>query len=412
MLWAAKASALDFGIYDFRDTLDKAVSGPDLLGGAGENALVAYLADRETYDSNIYRLSSGTNASSIVGPKAVNADHVNSPSAGLDGQWGIGRQFVDVELRVDDNRYAHDSDLNNVSSADKVLWNWSVASALTGQIGADYTRQLLSFVSAFVYAPNIYQRTEYFATGRYQLGPRWTVFGGVLGARFTVGDSATRGNNSTAKTTDVGVEMATDVNDSFSVDYHYNDTRFPYTTTLNNATFNPDFREDRLQLLIKRLLSEKTFVDVSLGYLKRTYANTSIGSFSGEIGRGSLAWQPTDKTRLIVAGWRQLGAYLTDQTNYYVGTGGSLTPQWLPTEKITVGLTASRENQEFIGSSANVLNQAGRRAAVTAAQIRLAYAPIQSLTVDFSYRHEQRSSDVQLRAYTDNLASAGIKFAF
>ena len=62
-----------------------------------------------------------------------------------------------------DNRYSQNSNLNNVSTIDKATWNWGVASVLSGQVGADFTRSLLSFVNAQIYERNTYEQSEYFA---------------------------------------------------------------------------------------------------------------------------------------------------------------------------------------------------------------------------------------------------------
>jgi exopolysaccharide biosynthesis operon protein EpsL len=408
--WPTKTFAVE--IIDARDTLDKAVAGPALIGGSDEDILNIYVADREQYDSNVFRLPSGTNAATVVGPSASKEDQINSPAAGLDGQWIFGRQSIALAVRADDNLYAHNSDLNNVSSNDKLVWNWGLGSVLSGQVGADYLRQLASFINTNVYTRNVYQRTEAFAAGRYQIGPRWAIYGGVMNTEFSLAQSASKGNNSHQKSVDVGAELATNVDDSFGWDYRYTDARYPNAIVLNASQFDPDYREDRARFLLKRALTVKTSIDLSAGYLKRDYGNPAIGSFTGPIWRASLGWQPTDKTQLIGSTWRDLQAYFTDQTNYYRATGVSLTPTWMASEKITVSLLLTREAQAYIGSSAIAVSEAARRDTLNAEAASFSYAATRALLFDVTFRHEQRSSNVQLRTYTDELASAGVKFTF
>jgi Putative beta-barrel porin 2 len=410
-VWSGKAQAA-VDIVDARDTLDRAVAGPTLIGGVDDPTFDLFVADREQFDNNVFRLPSNADVATVVGPDASRQDHVNSPSAGLDGQWVLGRQIVDLVLRAQDNRYADNTNLNNVSTSDELAWNWGLGGVLTGQVGADYLRSLVPFVNATVYTRDTYQQTEYFATTRYQIGPRWSIYGGLLDADLTVDQAATRANDSRRKSVDMGVDLATGVADSFGLDYRYTDARYPNGIVITDVAFDPDYREDRVRFLVKRLLSEKTTLDLNAGYLKREYGNGLIGSFSGPIWRGSLGWQPRDKINFIVSAWRELQAYLTDQSNYYRGTGASITPVWLPTEKITVTLLFSREDQTYIGSSTNELDQSARRDTVNAQQASISYAPTRSLTFDVSYRHEQRDSNQPLRAYNDGLASAGVKFMF
>jgi len=150
----------DVQIADITDTLDNAVKGPRLINGSTDPYFDIYGAFRAQFDNNIFRLPSGADVQQVVGPSASREDHVNSPSAGLDGQWALGRQIFSVQAQVADNRYSQNTNLNNVSTIDKATWNWGVASVLSGQVGADFTRSLLSFVNAQIYERNTYTHSR------------------------------------------------------------------------------------------------------------------------------------------------------------------------------------------------------------------------------------------------------------
>jgi hypothetical protein len=409
--WSAPA----FGaveIPDPKDTLDRAVAGPDLIGGVGDNSFSIYAVDREQFDSNVYRLPSGTDVAAVVGPGAAKQDHINSPGAGLDGQWGIGRQIINLEVTAQDNRYANNSNLNNVSSADRLIWNWGLGGVLSGQVGVNYLRGLAGFVNAVSYTRNIYDQANYFAATRYQVGPRWAIYGGIENSITGFGQSASRGNNSSTKSADMGFDFVTNVEDTIGLDYRYTDVRYSSGIALSSTIFAPDYRDERLRLLIKRALSDKTSIDLTAGYLQRTYGNDLIGSFKGPIWSATFGWQPTGKTQLLASTWRNLRAYLTDQTYYYRSTGASLSPVWNTTEKINMSFLISRETQSYIGSSPIGGGQPGRRDTVNAEAASITYTPMRALIIDVSYRHEQRDSNQRLRTYTDGLASAAVKFVF
>jgi len=399
-------------IPDNQDQLDKAIAGADFIGGSPQDSFSAYVGDQEQYDSNVYRLANGTDIAATVGPHAVKQDYINSPSAGLEGQWSFGRQTIDIDLNAQDNLYADNSVLNNVSTKDTLDWNWGVGSVISGQAGIEYLQGLASFVNANSYLRNVYEQANYFAAARYQVGPRWAVYGGILNSGFGFNQSASRGNNSSSNSADVGAELITDVENTFDLDYRYTDARYPNPIVLTGPSFDPDFREDRIRFLVKRMLTEKTSIDFDVGYLKREYPNDEIGSFSGPIWRGSFGWQPTEKTQLIVATWRNLQAYLTDQTDYYRSTGVSISPVWRPTEKITVSLAISRETQDYIGASTNPLNESARNDTVNAQAAGLSYTPTDALVFDVTFHHEQRASNQPIRSYDDQLASAHVRYNF
>jgi hypothetical protein len=275
-------------------------------------------------------------------------------------------------------------------------------------------------VNATSYQRLVFGQTEYFAAGRYQVGPRLSFYGGLMGSIFSLTGAGEQGNDSRSKAVDFGTELATGEKNTFGLDYRYTDSRFPHSVLLAVgeagpgavAPFNPDYREDRARFLFKRILTEKAAIDVAVGYLKRTYGDSVIGAFSGPTWRATVSWLPTEKTQVLLATWRNLQSYLTDQTNYFKATGVSLQPIWNPTEKLTASLTISRTNESFIGSSVNELNEGSRTSTVNSAGLDLGYLPLKSLVFDFSYRREQRDTNEFLRAYTDGIASATVKFVF
>jgi hypothetical protein len=407
-------------IFEPRDTLDTAVAGPSLLAGSDANAYNFTVADHEYYDSNVYRLPKDLDVHSVVNAGASRSDWYNVPEAGFAGQWGWNRQIFDVGLDVQENRYANNTALNNLATNDHVIWNYGLGGVISGQVGATYLRDLVSFVNATGYAPTIYEQQQYFGTLRYQAGPHWTVYGGILDTVAAVAQA--NANDSRTKAVDLGAEFATDADSTIGVDYRYTDARFPRGIVVASVTdgglivpseaFDPDFREDRLRFLLKRPLTDKTTLDVALGYLRRDYANSAIGGFSGPTWRGTLGWAPTEKTQLQLTTYRNLQAYLNDQSNYFRATGVSLTPLWNPTERVAVSVTFSRESQSYIGSSTSVTDTAARHDTINGQIATVSFTATRSLFIDASIRHEQRGSNIDARSYNDSLASLGAKFVF
>jgi len=406
-------AAVDYRDTLYRDTLQKAVDPPgDIDVNAGDFFNV-YAADQESFDNNLFRLpSSVTDVSGAVGANASRQDHINSASAGLDGQWNLGRQIVAVNLRADDNRYARNTDLNNVSSSDKVVWNWALADSLSGQVGADYTRSIASFVNTNVYTRNLVSQAEYFGGARYQVGPRWAIFGGVLQANTRLSALASKANNSDRKSVEFGTEYATGAKDSVGLEYRYTDTTYPNALVATASPFSPDYKEDRARAYVIYALSDKTLVDASAGYLRRDYPSHAVGGYSGAIGRASIQWQPSEKTQLVAVGWRELHAYPTAESDYYVSDGVSVSPIWTASEKINISLLFSSEKQDYIGSTPGIAVEDTRHDKVFAEQVAAIYTPIKFLILNFSIRREQRSSNQNQFEYNDTLAAVGVTGKF
>jgi len=406
-------AALDYRDTLYRDTLAKAVDPPGDINVEAGKIFDVFAADQESFDNNLFRLpTSVTDLSGTVAPNASREDHINTASAGLDGQWGLGKQIVALDLRADDNRYARNTDLNNVSGNAKAIWNWALASTLSGQVGADYARYIASFVNTNVYTRNLVDQWEYFGGARYQIGPRWAVFGGVIQTDTRLSALASRPNDSNQKSVEVGTEYATGIQNSFGAEYRYTDARYPNTLVSNGAALSRNFNEDRARLFLKYAISEKTIIDASAGYLKRSYPNHGIGEFSGDIWRASLQWQPRDKIQILAVAWRELHAYLTADSDYYVSNGVSLSPIWSASEKINLSLLFSSEKQDYVGSAPGVTVAGSRHDKLYAEQANVGYAPIRHVTVNFSLRHEQRSTNQGQFGYNDTLATIGVTAKF
>jgi Putative beta-barrel porin 2 len=418
---AASASSSMGAAVEYRDALDIAVAAPDDTSVVQRtDQLILYAADNFTYDNNIYRLpSSVTDLTTLpgIGNNPTRQDYIDTVTGGLNSEWLTGaRQSVDVDLRADYNRYFKNSDLSNVSTNDRVAWNWGLSDALSGKVGADYTRLIGGFVNTQVYSRDIVSRYDYFASMRYQVGPRWGIFGGLLGTNYSVSASQATFNNSKSKGVDVGADYTTELN-RIGFDYRYNDSRAPNSAILNGVLFDPDYREERARVLFKYALSEKTLIDASAGYLKRDYPSTAIGSFSGEIWRAAVQWQPTPKTQLLFGAWQQLDADLTSQTDYFVDKGVSLTPEWVASAKVTVSLTVAHDTENYVGSNPvgpipiDFVAQA-RHDTVTSETGSLVYTPIRAIVLTFSAAHVNRNSNIPQFQFNDFQCTGNITYRF
>ncbi|MDP9084942.1 MAG: outer membrane beta-barrel protein [Pseudomonadota bacterium] len=395
----------------YGDTLDIAAAAPSVTPGAEvEDHLDPFIGDKFTTDDNLYRLPSGTAYLAAVGPNAVRSDQFNTASIGIDGQWTAGRQIIDLDLRADDNRFAHNNDLNNVSGLGKLAWNWRVGSLFSGRLGADFNRSLASFTNTTFYIKDLVNQSEYYAAGRYNVGPRWAVFGGVLNASTTVSAAAAQANDFKSFTENAGIDYVAEVNKTLGFEYRNTNAHYTHLVDLLSS----DYREGSAQLLIGYALGDKTQFRASGGYLKRRYDHPSqaFQGFSGDVWRASIQWQPTEKIQFVGTAWRQLQAYLSTNAAYYVSTGESLSPVWAVSDKLKFSLVASYEKQDYLGANPVVVALPSRHDKIAAAQVGIAYTPTRSISLNVSYRSEHRSSDLIQYRYNDNLSSLSATFSF
>ena len=409
LIYSNMALAVD----DNSDTLDRAVAAPELTLEQRKDHFDPYVGDDISYDSNLYRQAPGVDLATLpgIGPNPSGEDYLNTATAGLDAEWLTGkRQSIDLDLRADDNRYFRNTDLDNISSSDRLIWNWALGGVMLGQVGADYSRFLAGFANTGIYSRTMVDQTEYFAGARYQVGPRWALFGGLLNRKFDL--TTSQFNDFNAKLVEFGAEYRTNAANRVGFDYRYTDARYPNAIVVSGSSFDPDYREDRARLLVTYALSEKLIVDANAGYLRRYYPSNAIGDFSGETWRVSLPWQPTPKTLLVATVWRNLQADLTAQTDYFVVDGAKLSPLWIASAKVSFSPSISREKHNYIGSNPGVVVPQARRDTLTAETGSIIYTPTKVITLTVSAAHEVRDSNMPQYHYNDERGDVDITFKF
>jgi len=373
-----------------------------------------YAGVQELYDGNLFRLAPGLTPSDAIDPNASRSDIETTGSVGADIQRVYDRQTVLLDLHLDENRFERNTSLNNTSGYGKLLVNWEVGPYFTGTAGANYSHALTSYGEALYLGRDLVTVQDYLVTGRYQLGPHWSVYGGVDDSRVAHSAPAAQSSDFRTENGDAGVEYAFDATDTVSAEYHYDEGQFNSgeVFTYGSLTFSPNFHDDILLLVGKHSFSDKTQLVAQVGYQKRFYPATSIGSFAGDVWRVTFNWTPTEKTQVAIAAWHELHAYLVAQSNYFVSEGGSITPTWFATEKLSFAALVSYESQKYIPESQSYVVAAGGplKANITVERANINYSPRDFLQLSLSYIHTIRSSDALSFRYGDDLATFSVLY--
>lgn len=391
---------------------------PEYAPDPTANWFIPFVEYQYTYDDNLFRLPTARdypNVGQLIPPGASKQDSINTGSAGFDGHWVASRQSVDYDVEIDENRFVRNTNLDNPSGAARAVWNWAVADDFSGQLGGNYGRSLAGFTDSFFFSRDIIDRQEYFANGRYQIGPRWAVYGSLDDAYTKNEALPEQFNDLDLKTGKVGVELATSQQNTVGAEYRFTHGHYPHQTSfLDNELTDPDYNENSGVFLFKYAVTDKTVLNADAGYLRRNYpSNPGVGAFSGDIWHVKFQWQATDKTSLSVTGSRDLQAYLYAQSDYFVQNGVAISPVWVQSDKLTWVLVASWYKQDYINASfSDIILGAARHDTISAQQVGLQYTPIRPLAFTFTYRHELRNSSQAQFGYGDDIANVGVKFKF
>ena len=413
LIWTRVVAADPIGFVPPLDaTSREAVVNPDDV-----DTLKFFVANQYTVDDNLFRLPAASSyLVTYAGPNASRAERIDTISAGIDGQRTWNRQTILLDVRIDDNRFSRNEEFNGKTGNGKLEWDWQSGPLWIGQAGVIYNRFIPNFQDSLFYSRDIFSTTEYFGKAQFQGGPHWNFVGGLSEAENSNSNVALRPNDFHSKSGNFGAHYFTLAEDSIGWDYLYTDGTFTSDVVINGLPYNRAFRDNSARFSVKYSLTPKTVLDANAGYLSHNTASAGFGSFSGNVWRASLQWQPLAKTQFVFAGWRDVAAYRDAQSAFFVSRGYSVTPTWIPRDKITISLLASRETHDFLGSGdvapALIPQFTSRQDKLTLEQVSVAYSPRKALSLKLSYQYQQRDSNIARFSYDDNLVSAALTVAF
>jgi len=368
------------------------------------------LGVRELYDDNLYRLPESLDS------QASRDDYIRRISAGLGGNWQWSRQKVLLNLLATNSAYERNDQLDNTSGRGRAEWEWRAGNALSGALGGDFSRTLVSFSNTRFFGKDLLDSSGVFASLGFRLGPSWSFKAAGRSASTEHSANERRFDNFRTDSVTAGLHFKTSSESEIGVDVRRTEGDFDRAVNLSGQLFDRDYVDESASLELNQILSPRTRVGLKLGYLSREYGDVALadvgkGGFSGAIGDVLLQWQASNKIMLNFNGWRRLRAYLDAESDYFVSEGASVAPTWQPSDRISVELELGFETQDYLGASAN-LQSSARADRVRSGKLQLSYSPLRKLHFDLIGSIEERESDRDLLEYESQIASFGVRWTY
>lgn len=377
-------------------------------GADAQDTFRFYVANRYTYDDNLFRIPDGLLASdpSILPPASLD-DYINRASAGARIRMDTSRQVFSADLRIDDVRYNRNDDLNYTGGAANVAWDWQAGHRWSGKFNAQYDRSQASLANYIFFGKDVVDTAIFGAEFRYGIGSRWRLLAAGAAADTDHSSDVRRVDNFESQTGRGGIEYVTPAGNLFALEYRYTDAKFPVARDFGaNLAYEERVPGARLEYAF----TEQTQLKARAGYLERDYANSASADYSGEIWDVTLRWEPRTQLYFDLKAWHELKAYADSESDYFVTDGGSITPTWEPTTRIKVAAAFAYEQQDYVGVGVLLPPIEGnRRDDVTSALVSIDYTPRDIVTIGLGYRWVDRESNRDFRAYDDNLISAQLR---
>lgn len=350
------------------------------------------------YDSNLFRLSDDADAQATIGT-SDKADTIYN--LGVGGRYEIrpGRQKVVVEAAVDHSWYQNFDNLDNTGNLGRAEWGWQAGNDWFGTLGFAHRRYLENFGSVQQDIRDMVDRDKAYGSANYQP---------LSYLRFTVDLDWTRMEHS-ADTRQVldhrtngaafTTSWVTPSKNSVGIKLRTADTTFPNTSFVSGVPVENNYKENEYSLVAAWNVTAASKFTGRLGHTERKFDQGASRDFSGPTWRFGYLWEPTQKTALELAVWRELTGFEDLSGTYMRTTGIGVFPAWSVMPKLVLQGKAAYQTRDYLGDPAFSSVAGVREDRERLVQVATVWTPLRLTKLIFALEGGNRSSNTALADY-------------
>lgn len=370
------------------------------LAKDGIYPFVSYTAN---YDSNVFGLSNESLYPLLTG-RADGGDISQTLTAGVNLGSTLARQRLDLSAGLSRTRYSNFNTLDHDGRNIRGTWNWVLGNHLSGNIGASTLRSLTPLSNFSELARNLRTIRNANADGAWQFHPSWNVRGAV--SRYTVAYDleSQRYGNIEEDRSEIGMNYLARSGSSVGLMLARVDGAYPDRARFTRV--DESYSQDEARARVSWIVSGKTKVQLSAGWVSRHLSGARSAGYSGPGGRLTADWAVTGKTSLNASVWRELASSDDVVAPYSVNQGVSLAPAWRMSEKVTLQGALRYEKRDFEGGAAQ-LADTNRTASLT-----VSYSPLPSSLIQLSVFTTDREGTTPRSGFNRQGAAVNMQYEF
>ena len=354
-----------------------------------------WAAENVTHDSNVLRLSKDLpNAGEF-------ADTIYTTHAGATFNAYEGQQHFTAEATYFRSNFRHFNDFDFNGYTAMANWAWVLGPTASGTIGYQDQRGLASFNNIQAAQPDLVTTRSAYATGKWNLTPRWRLNGAVNAGQTRHGDEARKINDIVVESGEAGISYVTPLDNSVGVVSRYEHGRLPHDVNLNGIPFESSYSQSGLGVMATYILSGHSRIDARADYIDRRYNTGSTQpSFKGPVGRVLYIWTPTVKFTVNASVSRDVGPAEDITTAFVLVTGGYVRPEWQITDKVSLKADAEYNVWQYKGGPLTGRDFTHHQRMLGAS---IAWRPTRKMMFQAGYNWEKRASTLLFGDYLDEV---------
>lgn len=363
-----------------------------------------------TYDDNLFRLASGTNAQAVTG-RSRKSDLVYTLDGGVKVDKPLGLQRFQLDALVTDHKYQNNGFLNWTGLDYRGAWLWQITPHLGGELSASQTQALADYSDYRVYNVRNVQTVQT-QRGNFDwwIDGGWHLLGGVTATESRNTAVFTAVGSFDQQTAEAAVRYVTRDGSSLTFTAREGEGQYQDRPLDPVQVFDNRFKQHEAEARGIWIISEQSTVDGRLGYFARRHEHFSQRDFSGPVGRLDYIWSPTVKVSVDFSAARNLYSFQELANSYYVASSFSVQPKWLITEKTSLHAKLDATQRDFRGPVAPTPTL--RRDTTYTASAGAQWNATRKIKVNADVSHQLRNSNFAGFGYVDNMVGVNAQLMF
>lgn len=357
-----------------------------------------------TTDDNLFRISNQVDPKTVIG-SASRGDTYLTTSVGLSADVPVSLQRFQATLTYNIYRYDRFHLLDYDGYDLRGSWLWQIGRDLSGQLGVTENYSLTPFEEEpGVVTPNHLHLREEFAKGSWLVTPDWKLYGAADDLEQSNSDPAGQYNNVTVDSLEASLSRASGTGNWFGLDTRYESGHFPVAQPIATVLVDNAYRQYGVGVVVDFGSETPSHVLARADQVSRHYDQLTQRNFNRATGRLEYTWTPDVKVSVKAIAERDISPYEYIHSGIVMVRGLTLQPVWHATDEIDVSADIAWLDRAYLADPAVTLGAAlPRDDGVRTMSALLAYHPVAWLSLQLSFLHEERSSNIAFGDYAANV---------
>jgi len=266
------------------------------------------------------------------------------------------------------------------------------------------TYSLASFAEVLGVVPDRLHVREEFAKGSWLITPDWKLYAAADDLAQSNSDPAGQFNNVTVDSLEVSLSRAGGTGNWFGLDTRFESGHFPVAEPIGTVLVDNGYSQYGFGVVIDFGAATPSHVLARADQVSRHYDQLRQRNFDRTTGRVEYTWTPDVKVSVSAIAERDISPYEYIHSSIVMVRGLTLRPLWHMTDELDLSANLAWLERTYLSDPAVALGAAPPRDdGVRTMSALLAYHPATWVTVQLSFVHEARSSNVALGGYADDV---------